>query len=130
VSEHAWPSISKLSLNWMSVPTTIFFSSVLRWMSGSFRTSRPFRYSRSNATRTMFFDDPLSSFCSTEKSVLPSTAGTTTSPSMTADAALICHASCATFLKRRVQSCPRRVNIRTASFARWTCTRYPSNLIS
>ena len=39
----AWPSISKLSLNWMSVPATIFFSSALRWISGSFRRSRPFK---------------------------------------------------------------------------------------
>ena len=36
---------------------------------------------------------PLSSFCSTEKSVVPSAAGTTISPSMTAEAALMCQAS-------------------------------------
>jgi hypothetical protein len=40
----------------------------------------------------------LSSFCSTEKSVVPSAAGTTTSPSMIADEALIRNASCAIFL--------------------------------
>lgn len=37
------PSISKLSLNWTSVPSTIFRSSAFLWISGSFRRSRPFR---------------------------------------------------------------------------------------
>jgi len=78
-----------------------------------------FRYRRSNATRTILVDLPLSSFCSTEKSVVPSAAGTTISPSITAEAALMCQASCAAFLKRCVQSCPRRVKILTASLARF-----------
>ncbi|MGY4372672.1 hypothetical protein ACVWZ3_000311 [Bradyrhizobium sp. i1.3.6] len=65
----------------------------------------------------------MSSFCSTEKSVVPSAAGTTISPSMTAELALICQASWATFLKRCVQSWPRRVKIFAASFAKWTWTR-------
>jgi hypothetical protein len=39
---------------------------------------------------TMLFDLSLSSFCSTEKSVLPSAAGTTISPSMMAEPALMC----------------------------------------
>jgi acyl-CoA synthetase (AMP-forming)/AMP-acid ligase II len=34
---------AKLSLNWTSVPLMIFFSSALRWMSGTFLRSRPFR---------------------------------------------------------------------------------------
>jgi hypothetical protein len=72
---------------------------------------------------TIFVDWPLSSFCSTEKSVVPSTAGTTISPSTMADAALMCQASWETFLKRCVQSWPRRVKIRTASLARWIWTR-------
>jgi hypothetical protein len=54
--------------------------------------------------RTIFTDSPLSSFCRTSKSVVPPVAGTAISPSITADAALMCQASCATFLKRRVQS--------------------------
>ena len=37
----------------------IFLSSALRWRSGSFRRSRPFRYSRSKAIRTIFVDWPL-----------------------------------------------------------------------
>jgi hypothetical protein len=37
----------------------------------------------------------LSSFCNTEKSVVPSAAGTTTSPSMIADPALMFQASAA-----------------------------------
>ena len=41
---------------------------------------------------------------------MPSAAGTTTSPSMIADRALISKASSAIFLKRLVQSLPRRVN--------------------
>jgi hypothetical protein len=67
----------------------------------------------------IFVDWPLSSFCSTEKSVVPSAAGTTISPSITADAALMCQASWETFLKRCVQLWPRRVKILTASLARW-----------
>jgi hypothetical protein len=108
-------------------PAMIFFSSALRLSSGSFRMSGPLR---SNATRMMLFDLPFISFWRTEKSVLPSAAGTTISPSMIAEPALICQASCETFLKRWVQSWPRRVNILIASLARWNWTRYPSNLIS
>src|SRR5882724_5919523 len=65
-----------------------------------------------------FFDRPLSSFCNTEKSVVPSTAGTTTSPSMIADPALMLQASAAIFRKRLVQSLPRRVNTLTAASLR------------
>ena len=54
---------------------------------------------------------------------MPSAAGTTISPSMMAELALMCQASSATFLKRLVQSWPRRVKTLTASLARWTCTR-------
>jgi hypothetical protein len=43
-------------------------------------------------------------FCNTEKSVVPSAAGTTISPSMMAEEAGIRKASPATFLKCRVQS--------------------------
>jgi hypothetical protein len=43
---------------------------------------------------------PFNSFCNTEKSVVPSAAGATTSPSMIADPALICQASSAIFLNR------------------------------
>jgi hypothetical protein len=78
---------------------------------------------RSKATRTMLVDLPLSSFCRTEKSVVPSPAGTTISPSTTAVLALMRQASWATFLKRCVQSWPRRVNIFAVSLARWTWTR-------
>jgi hypothetical protein len=49
-------------------------------------------------------DFPLSSFCNTEKSVVPSVAGTTTSPSTIAEEALIRNASFAIFLNRLVQS--------------------------
>ena len=42
-------------------------------------------------------------------SVVPSVAGTTTSPSMIVDPALMCQASSAIFLNRLVQSLPRRV---------------------
>jgi hypothetical protein len=52
---------------------------------------------------TILVDCPLSSFCRTEKSVVPSAAGTTISPSMIAEAALMCQASCETFLNRWVQ---------------------------
>lgn len=52
---------------------------------------------------------PVRLFCSVAKSVLPPLAGTTISPSMIADLALIRSASCATFRKRLVQSTPRRV---------------------
>lgn len=41
----------------------------------------------------------------------------------TGQPALMCQASSVTFLKRRVQLCPRRVKILTASFANWICTR-------
>src|SRR4051812_21855006 len=58
----------------------------------------------------MSLERPLSSSCNTEKSVVPSAAGTTTSPSMTAEPALRCHASAAILRKRLVQSMPRRVN--------------------
>jgi hypothetical protein len=37
----------------MSVPAMNFLSSPLRWTGGSFRRSRPFRYSRSKATMTI-----------------------------------------------------------------------------
>jgi hypothetical protein len=40
----------------------IFLSSALRWTSGGFRRSRPLRYRRSKATRTMLVDLPLNSF--------------------------------------------------------------------
>jgi hypothetical protein len=43
-----------------------------------------------------------------EKSVVPLSEGTTTSPSMIAEHALMCHASSAIFRKRLVQSLPRR----------------------
>jgi hypothetical protein len=49
----------------------------------------------------MLVDLPLSSFCSTEKSVVPA-GGTTISPSMIAELALIRKASLAIFLKSRV----------------------------
>jgi hypothetical protein len=65
----------------------------------------------------IFSDFPLSSFCSTEKWVVPSAAGTTTSPSMIAEDALIRNASFAIFRNRLVQSLPRRVNTLTSSFA-------------
>src|ERR1700675_4106840 len=48
-------------------------------------------YSKSKATITIFLDRPVSSFCNTEKSVVPSSAGTTTSPSIIADLAFTCH---------------------------------------
>ena len=80
------------------------------------------RYSKSNATIAILSDFPLSSFCSTEKSVVPSAAGAT-SPSLIADEALIRNASCAIFLKRLVQSLPRRVKTETFSFAMWSWNR-------
>src|SRR3981081_800902 len=55
-------------------------------------------------------DLPFSSFCSTEKSVVPSAAGTTTSPSRMAEAALIRKASSAIFLHRRLRLMPLGVN--------------------
>jgi len=55
---------------------------------------------RAKATSTILLDLPFSPFCSTEKSVVPSAAGTTISPSMIADPALMCQALSATFLKR------------------------------
>ena len=75
------------------------------------------------ATITILLEPPLSSFCYTEKSVVPSFAGITTSPSMIADPAPMCHASAAIFLKRLVQSLPRRVNTLMAASLRWTWTR-------
>jgi hypothetical protein len=68
--------------------------------------------------RTIFLDWPFSSFCSTEKSVVPSVEGTTTSPSMIADPALTFQASTATLRKQSVQSWPRRVKIFAVSLAR------------
>ena len=62
------------------------------------------RFSRSKATITILVDLPFNSFFKTEKSVLPSDAGTTISPSMIADEALIRKASLATVLERFVQS--------------------------
>ena len=67
----------------------------------------------------MLVDLPLSSFCSTENSVVPSGGGTTISPSMIAELALIRKASLAIFLKSRVQSIPLRVNTAVLSFAMW-----------
>jgi hypothetical protein len=58
---------------------------------------------------TIFVDRPFNSFCKTEKSVVPSAADATTSPSMIAEPAPMCQASEAIFLKRWVQSYPRRV---------------------
>jgi len=52
---------------------------------------------------TILVERPFSSFCNTEKSVVPSAADTTTSPSMIAELALTCQASSAIFLKRLVQ---------------------------
>jgi hypothetical protein len=52
-----------------------------------------------------------STFCMTAKSVVPSSAGTTTSPSMNADLVFRCQASVAIFLNRSVQSWPRRVYV-------------------
>jgi hypothetical protein len=69
---------------------------------------------------TILVERPFSSFCNTEKSVVPSAAGTTISPSMIAEPALMCQASSAIFLKRLVQSLPRRVNTRMLTLARWT----------
>jgi hypothetical protein len=51
------------------------------------------------------------------KSVVPSAAGTTTSPSMMADRAFIRSASLAIFLNLVVQSFPRRMKTFTVSFA-------------
>jgi hypothetical protein len=48
----------------------------------------------------MLLDDPLSSVCGSEKSVVPSAAGTTISPSMIAELTLTSQASWATFSKR------------------------------
>ena len=98
------PSISKLSLNWTSVSATIFFSAALRSCNGSLHRSRPLRYSRSKATSTIVSELPFNSFCRTEKSVVPSSAGATTSPSMTALPVPMCQASAAIFLNRWVQS--------------------------
>ena len=58
---------------------------------------------------TIFLDRPFSSFWSTAKSVVPSIAGATTSPSMIAEPALMSQASAVIFRKRLVQSLPRRV---------------------
>jgi hypothetical protein len=62
VRKHLASPDLELSLNWTSLPAMIFFSSALR------RTSR-----------TMLLDRPFNSFCRTEKSVVPSAAGTTIS---------------------------------------------------
>jgi hypothetical protein len=50
----------------------------------------------------MLVDLPLSSFCRTEKSVVPSAAGTTISPSRTVELALMRQAPWTTFLKRPI----------------------------
>src|SRR5258706_11353205 len=77
---------------------------------------KPYRYYRQRRNTVMirapkrFLDQVL----------VPSAAGTTISPSTTAEFALICQASWATFLKRCVQSRPRRVKIFAVSLARWT----------
>jgi hypothetical protein len=55
---------------------------------------------------------PFNSFCRTEKSVVPSLAGATASPSMIADPVQICHASSAIFLNRVVQSTAPGVDLR------------------
>jgi hypothetical protein len=60
--------------------------------------------------------DLLGTACKTEKSVMPFSAATTTSPSMIAEPALTCQASAAIFRKRLVQSLPRRVKTLTAAF--------------
>ena len=78
---------------------------------------------RPNATITILLDFPLSWFCRTEKSEVPSVEGTTASESMMAELALIRNASLAIFLKRLVQSLPRRVKTRTLSFTMWSWTR-------
>lgn len=57
--------------DWIKVPATIFLNSAFRWISGSFRRSQTFRYSRSKATRTVLVDLPLNSFGRTEKFVVP-----------------------------------------------------------
>jgi hypothetical protein len=72
---------------------------------------------------TILVDRPFSSFCKTEKSVVPSAVGTTTSPSMIAEPALTCQASSATLRKRLVQSLPRRVKTLTAPLLMCSCTR-------
>ena len=61
------------------------------------------------AINTILVEVPLSSFCNTEKSVAPLVAGTTTSPSMIAEPALMCQASSTILRKWLVQSLPRRV---------------------
>jgi hypothetical protein len=71
----------------------------------------------------MLADLPLSWFCRIEKSVVPSAAGATTSPSRIAEAALIRNASSAIFLKRRAQSIPLRVKTGVLSLATWSWTR-------
>jgi hypothetical protein len=55
-------------------------------------------------------DLPFSSFCGTAKSVVPFSAGTTTSPSTIADPALMCHVIC-DLAEALGQSLPRRVNL-------------------
>ena len=70
------------------------------------------------APSTILRDFPFSSFCRTEKSVVPLSEGTTTSPSTIALPAAMCQASSAIFRKRFVQSLPRRVKTFTASLTR------------
>jgi hypothetical protein len=101
----------------MAVLAINFFSSALRSIKGSFRTSYAFK-----PPMAILSDFPLSSFCNTEKSV-PSVAGTTTSPSTIAEEALIRNASFAIFLNRLVQSLPRRVKTLTFSLAMRSWTR-------
>ena len=103
------------SLNWISVSAIVFLSSALRSISGSFRRSWLLRYRRSKAIITISVDLPFNSLCNTEKSVGPSVAGATTSPSMIADPELMCQASSEIFLNRLVQSLPRRLNTVTAA---------------
>ncbi|MGY3129588.1 hypothetical protein ACVWZM_000270 [Bradyrhizobium sp. USDA 4501] len=59
----------------MAVPAISFFSTALRSTSGTFRRSRPLKWSGSKATITILVDLPRSSFCSTEKSVVPPAEG-------------------------------------------------------
>jgi len=75
-------------LDWISVSKTIFLRRALRSSSGSFsRVVTVEGKSKMKATITILLEPPLSSFCYTEKSVVPSFAGITTSPSMIADPA-------------------------------------------
>ena len=100
-----------------SVSAMIFFSCALRSNQRQLPQIVAVKVEQIEGDQHDLVDLPLSSFCSTEKSVVPSAAGTTTSPSMIAEPALMCQASAAIFLKRLVQSWPRRVKIFTASLA-------------